>query len=228
MAEKRLCGEDAEFFHLSLSATLTGDGASTLNVLSGGAVGGYYRITAIAAASTFPAALLTVGYIFWDDGTLVPAVGDNCNLLTPVQDCSISGWSVSMSKGEIDVTTLCDLVTAFRAGKTDMSGSLTGIFTSGFTGTALTMHKPLMSQFITSITDPGGLHAVLTPSDTALWLGLYVDQGAVATDLEEVLFLPVRLTGHDIDASLNAAIGETINFRVDGSLTPVYYSHTMP
>jgi hypothetical protein len=133
-----------------------------------------------------------------------------------------------MSKGEIDVTTLCDVVTAFRAGKTDMSGSLTGIFTTGFTGTTLTMHAPLMSQFITSVTDPGGLHAVTRPSDTTLWLGLYLDQEAVTGNLEEILFLPVRLTGHDIDASLNAAIGETINFRVDGSQVPVYYSHTVP
>jgi hypothetical protein len=226
---KRLTGEDGEFYHITKSSKLVGNAVKTLDVnIGGGHVGGgYFQIAALAAVTVFDAAL-TIGDIFWDDGSMVPAIGDDCYYLAQAADCSITGWSLSFSKSEIETTTLCDTIKAFRAGKSDASGSLTAIRTTGGVAADILARNKFTSQFINLTTDDGaGNLAKYTINDDTLFAALYTDQETTATNIEEIIFVPMRLTSHDLEIALDSGQAETIAFRVDGSQYPQVYQRVI-
>lgn len=135
---QRLIGSDGYVIMTEIASALVGDGASDLDTLVGGGVGsgaGIYQIDTIAssgsAISALNSAFLTGDY-FYNDGTLVPAIGDNVIKLggytdSTERDTSIKSFEISLTKDKIDTTTLTDPLKTYRMGRSDASGTMTGV-----------------------------------------------------------------------------------------------------
>lgn len=141
MGKTRLVGNDGALYLQEEATAFVGDGLKTLDELAGGAAAsgagkGFYQVSALAASSAFSWTDAEAKDYFYNDGTLVPAVGDECIpialLASASEDTSIKSFELSLSKDKIDVTTLADKKQkTYRMGKADASGTLSGITTVG-------------------------------------------------------------------------------------------------
>ena len=139
MAKQKLIGNDGALYLVKdTSAELVGDVTQTLDELvdgdkASGDGAGFYRITALATALTtvFDFEGAKVGFYFYNDGTLVPAVGDKVKEMvlevSAVPDASIKSFEIALTKDKIEMTTLPDDIKTYRMGRTDASGTLSGI-----------------------------------------------------------------------------------------------------
>jgi hypothetical protein len=140
MEKDRLVGSDGKLVTVKLDSEVTGDGTKSLDELVGGEAAsgegaGWWSITAVGQTSAF-ASVLENGELFWDDGSLVPELGDACAFLAESEKADIQSFSIDFNKNEIDVTTLSDKVKRYRSGKTDMTGGLEGLTTLDVTDAA--------------------------------------------------------------------------------------------
>lgn len=153
MAKDRLIGNDGAIYLTEEVTAFVGDGTKTLDELATGTASsgkgkGFYRVEKMAtSASAFNWLDAQIGDYFYNDGTMKPKVGDDClpiALLNSVsEDTSIKSFEISLTKDKIDVTTLPDKVKTYRMGKTDASGTMSGI-------TSITNDK-IRSRFIDSM-----------------------------------------------------------------------------
>lgn len=141
----RTIGSDGLLFLKDGAITeLVGDGTKSLDELvkgTGGTGGagdkagdGFYKITAVdTTASAFTG--LGIGDYLYNDGKLVLKTGDKAVpiLLTQTDepDTSIKGFEISFTRDKTELTTMSDKMKTYRMGKTDASGSMTGITTIG-------------------------------------------------------------------------------------------------
>lgn len=128
---QRFVGNDARVAKATFGSTpIVGDGIVLLPE-------GIYMVLAVGGTTAFPSPaglgdVMEKGYIWTEDaGTFVPAVGDILIDLTLTDLCDISSFTMPFTKEQIDVSTLCDLIKKYRQGRSDMQGSITGIFTAG-------------------------------------------------------------------------------------------------
>jgi hypothetical protein len=118
MAIDRLTGADATLYKYT-------PGAAALESGTAGK-GKFYKIaTKASSASIFDG--FTVGDLWMGDGTSAFTTGDSAYLMTEtlIEDCS--SFSFELNADEIEVTVLKDQVKKYRKGKSDMSGTITGI-----------------------------------------------------------------------------------------------------
>jgi hypothetical protein len=237
MDKLKLIGEDAAIYEVTLGTALIGDAAQDLDDLVGGGVGsgeGWYRIvTKVDTASGLPAAL-TVDDWFYDDGaTIIMAVGDTASKGTFQTLCDITSLTNEASKTEIDVTTICDLVKAYRSGKVELTGAFEGVRSTGGTAAAITARNKLIEQMITVVTDDGaGVIATswdkTTPNDTLLWIFAFMYESTTSGDIEVVSILPIRLTSlTQTELTVDEKQGLNGAFRVDGGENPTEYQRTI-
>lgn len=237
MDRKKLIGEDAELYSATLGTAEDGDDVKDFDTLVGGGVGsgaGWWRIVVkLSAASGFPLAL-AAGDWFYDDGaTVIMATGESAQQATLTELCEISAYTVSATKAEIDVTTLCDIIKASRAGKAEMTGSFEGVRIVGGTAAQIAARNAIISQLVTVIEDDG-LATIATswtktePSDTLLWFFAYLHATATVTDVENLLILPIRLTSFE-EAGVTIDDKQIFNgaFKVDGSEHPQEYQRVI-
>ncbi len=129
----KLTGDDGYLQAATFGAEVAGDGLTQLPV-------GTYLITKVAAVSAFPAPALggdaaKAGDIISVEGVnvITPATDDNVVTLALADKCDVSSWTMEFTKEEIEVTTLCDDLKKYRAGKADMAGTVNGLFVTGLT-----------------------------------------------------------------------------------------------
>lgn len=131
----KLIGNDGYVCLGEIGSELVGNATSDFDTLAAGGVGsgkGFYQVTAIASSSSiFDWTGAKVGDYFWTDGTKVMATGDKAKALPTAVDASVKQFQISLSKQKIDTTALSDPMMTYRMGKTDASGSFTGITTIG-------------------------------------------------------------------------------------------------
>jgi hypothetical protein len=187
----RLTGEDGKAVKVTLGTELVGDGAQDLETLSGLTGITKYQITAIATSASVFAAGYAVGDIFWDDGsTLVMATGDKCKPLVE-SDCHIQSWSMSFSKSEIDVTTLCDGNKVYSPGKSDITGSLNGVFTIGTTDA----DDDLANAFVPVITDSIGSSVTINEiNNDNIYVELVKQDRETTGDIYIMYYMPIVVT----------------------------------
>ena len=134
---QKLIGDDGTIFDTILGTEVTGDGGTKVP-------NGVVIITAVDPSSSgWPgtsgasgAAQVGVGRILEireTDTDITPESGDKYVPLTLAELCDISAWGIQFSSDEIEITSFCDLDKRYRAGKDDMQGTLTGIYTVGVT-----------------------------------------------------------------------------------------------
>jgi len=141
MAINKLIGNDGFLSAQEVGADLVGDGLGDLDDLYAGGVGSgarFYEIITVADSTSALTALnaaFRAGDYFYNDGSLVLSAGtlvtDTVKALPGLfeaeKNTSIKSFEITLSKDKIDVTTLTDDLKTFRAGRSDASGSLTGI-----------------------------------------------------------------------------------------------------
>jgi hypothetical protein len=212
--EKRLIGEDAELY---LDEALVNKIAAGVTI-----VGNFYQVVAKGGSTALPAGL-DVGDWFVAESIITLATGDIVDEAAPTNFIDVTGYSVEMSKAEIDVTTLSDVIKSYRAGKTDMTGSFDGISTiNALAATDQVARNAVYARFINTITQDG---TTIVSSgggvDTLAYFFGYLNKTAVTGEVEEVLVLPVRLTSMTLaSVSVDGAQTFSGNFRIDGSKKP--------
>jgi hypothetical protein len=133
----KLIGSDGYVALGEIGSEVVGDAVKTLDELAGGVAAdgtgkGFWQVTGIAASgSVFNWTEAKVGDYFWDDGTLVPIVGDKAIQLPTSADTSIKSFEITLTADKIDTTTLTDDLKTYRMGRDDAAGTMTGVTTVG-------------------------------------------------------------------------------------------------
>lgn len=222
---ERLIGSDGKLVTVELGTALDGDGTSTLDELAGGSPAdgsgkGWYSISALAETSELPDGL-SVGDLFWDDGSLAPASGDSVQPLTETEKSDISNFSIEINRAEVDVSTISDNVKRYRAGKTDMTGSLEGITEIGVT----TAEGYIINNFIRVIEQAAdGTVTVSEVDDSPIYLKGVVQKSTVSGEKEAFIWAKVSILSTSLGAGGEDAQSFSGNFRVaPGDPEPTFY-----
>ncbi len=189
---KRLAGPDGKLQSGKFGTPIT-TGDTTAGV--------WYRIVAKGGATALPTNA-PQGYLVKTPSPITLAVGDSVEPWEGVDFCDVQSWSMEFEKASIDVTTLCDDVRTYRAGKTDLTGSLEGVMTVGITDA----EGGFQNQFVTiakldaAQTSPDD-YKVYPAQGAAIYAFLYTDKTNVTGEEETLYFLPLELTGFSASAT---------------------------
>jgi hypothetical protein len=222
---ERLIGSDGKLVTVELGTELNGDGQKTLDELAGGTAGdgigkGWYRVSALAASSALPSGL-SVGDLFWDDGTLVPVSGDSVQPLSETEKSDITNFSIEINRAEVDVTTISDNVKRYRAGKTDMTGSLEGITDLGITTAA----GYIINNFIRVIEQAAdGAVTVNSIDDSPIYLKGVIQKSTASGEKEAFIWAKVSILSTSLGAGGEDSQSFSGNFRIaPGDPEPTFY-----
>lgn len=229
-AKERLVGSDGKLVTVTLGSALTGDDTSDLDELAGGTSGdgtgaGWYEVASISDGTSALDSNLSVGDLFWDDGTMVLASGtssdDEVKPLSETEKADIQSFSIEMSRAEIDVTTLSDGVKRYRAGKTDMTGSMEGLTTLGET----TDGGYIVNNFIRVITQSSaGAVTIAEVDDDPIYIKGVIQKDTSAGETESFLWAKVNILSSSLGASGEDAQSFSSNFRIaPGDPEPTLY-----
>lgn len=206
---QKFVGDDGFVKKATFGAEIAGDGVTPLPV-------GTYLITKVASSSAFPAPALggtaaAPGDIITvaTGVTITPATDDDVVTLVLADQCDISSWAMEFSKEEIEVTTLCDSVKKYRAGKADMSGTMNGVFTAGTTDAT----DGNLRQFIDIAKQDAGASFDRFAQQEAILLGFwYINDD---TNLADQMFVvaPFQLFGQGLGGEIGAAQSFSSAFR---------------
>lgn len=171
-----------------------------------------YVVKTIGGSSALPAGV-EVGKSFVSDGTEdITASGDVVVKLLETDKCDVTSWAFDLSKPEIDVSTLCDEVNKYLAGRPDLSGTLEGIYKIGTTD----VDDGILNSFIDIVRQagPGGAVTVDQSGDGQLVLLLYKQKDTTAGETEQVYVAPVTITSYSDTVSGQDAQAFTTAFRI--------------
>jgi len=223
---KTLIGDDSMIFTADLGQTeFEGSGDKTIAELTGsGPCGDIRRVMCVITSradedSIFPDGL-KAGELFPALGTEVPNSGDRFRLLNLTHVADASGWSLSITQGEIDVTRLSDQFRKYRLGKKDAQLSLTSIFTVGISdkpGGVINRNMKL----VTHAAD--GSYTVTDEANRALYMLGYVNKAALPEETDNFVFCQIYL----YNVRLGGQSGSAQSYDAAGRLTgidPVFYS----
>ena len=211
---ERLTGNDGKLVTVTYGEEVT----------TGALLEQWYEVTAIAATSGF-AAITVVGDLVWGDGiTLVNS--DKAKPLVEAEQADITSFNLEISKAEIDVTTMSDTVRRYRAGKTDMTGSLEGITTLGETDSAGWVLNNFLAVNRTAA--DGTITKSAIDSSPLYIKGVIQRDTSTAGEQEAFLWARVTILGTSLGAGGDDAQSFSSNFRVaPGNPDPTLYLRTI-
>lgn len=216
MARDRLEGDYGKFVKAVLGAEVSSGTTLTDET--------WYLVTAIDGSSSgFPAGA-QVGYLLRSGGTETLAGDDTAKPLTLTDLCDIQNWGMDFSKAEIDVTTLCDDQKKYLAGKTDITGSSTGVYTIGTTDA----NGGIQNNFV-AIVEASGTYTIHEIDDGTLYVQLVTQKDDSAGETEQFYFAPITLTSFSQGATEGEAQTFDSSFRISPDETNgvklAYYSY---
>ena len=208
-AKDRLIGADATLYTFTFGSTLnTGTMAS----------GSWYKIASISGAVTFPAGY-AVGNLYLGNGQALNA-GNTAALGTSVVVADASSFEIAFIRDETEVTVLTDDVKKYRAGKSDLSGTINGInFISE-------MQKPgsIANRFFKIVNATAGNVSTLTAVEGGALYGQFFIQDDTATvgETHAFLFGQIELFGYNLGAAVADAQSWSSGLRMIGN-DPILY-----
>lgn len=209
---KRLTGKDGKVFLATKGAEATGDGTTKLTK------GSFYIPTVIlATGSGFPANA-KVGVVLVGDGTSAPKATEKYIPLTNAPQCDITSANVEFTKGEIDITTLCDDIMKYAAGMTEATGSLEGITTIG-------KSEPFIAKFVdVQKQAANGTITTTAQNDDVVIVALELNKADSSDADVAYFFTPAVITSFNLGVTINEAQTFTSNFRIaqDDVLQPAF------
>lgn len=226
MATKRLTSENAAIFRADEGTEVVGDGTDTLDELAGGLAAsgdgaGYWLITAIDDVSSGFATNLEVGMVFYDAGTLVLEDGDKAKPLSKETMSDVQSFTFEFSVDEIETTTLADEYKVYNLGKTDMTGTIEGVFEKGTTDVA----GGIMNKFVRVVRQAAaGTVTVTAVDDSPIFVMAFIDANTTAGETEGFFFAQVQLLGANLGASQSDKQSWSSSVRLaPGVYTPTLY-----
>ena len=213
MSKERLVGSDGKLVTVTYDDELVGAGESIEET-------GWHEITGIGEISDLPANV-SVGDLVWLEKNDTLAAGDKVKRLIESEKSDVTNFNIEISKAEIDVTTLSDGVKRYRAGKTDMTGSLEGITTLGQTDAA----GGVINSFIRIVQQAAaGTVAVNEVDDSPLYIKGVIQKDDSPDEKEAFVWARVILLGTSLGASGEDAQSFSSNFRIaPGEPDPTLY-----
>jgi len=221
---KKLSYADGTGFKVEFGSLIIGDGIETLVDDT------WYAVKSVKASGSALPTNLEAKYVFRGDAGIVPEVGDDVYPITLTELCDIQNWSMDFSKDEIEVTTLCDLLKNYLAGRSDLSGTLEGITTLGITDEA----DGFITKFIDKVKQVADLSSVtLTKANnTKIFLKLDINKENQVGDTEvhATYFMPVIITSFTAGVNNGEAQTFTSAFRTASNdfLVPHLYENEQP
>lgn len=225
----KLVGSDGTLFTAVIGTEIVGDNITPL-------AAGYYVVTAIAGSSNFPASAGTgaidirVGDLIKVGTTaLTPNTGDNVKPLTLTERCDVQSWTLNFTADEIETTTFCDLVKTYEVGKTDSSGTITGITSIGTT----TGPDGFLRQFTDTIEQDDQTQYDVYAKNTSLIFALLTANKEGSAKGDEIdYFAPINIFSSDIGGDQASAQTFTTTFRIgtatDTTVNPALYRFAVP
>jgi len=212
---QKFTGDDGFIQRATFGAEIAGDGATPFPAP------GIYLVTAVAAASTLPAAALggtstSAGdiLVLETGDSVTGAVGDDVVTLTPVDQCDISSWVMEFTKAEIDVSTLCDSVMKYRAGKADMNGTMNGIFNAG-TSDSTTGN---LREFLPIVKQDGDTSLDRFDVSATVFLGFFYTSYVAGIADKMYVVAPYQIYGNALGGEIGSAQSFSAPFKF-GNLT---------
>jgi len=202
MAKKRLTSENAKIVRITEGTELTGNGTDTIDVLAGGSIGdgtgeGYYLVSAIGNSSALPANL-EVKMVFWDEGSLVPATGDKIIPMDVAKMSDVQGFTFEFAVDEIETTTLDDELKVYSLGKTDLTGSIEGVFELGTTEAS----GGIMNKFVRVVKQAAaGTVTVSDVDNQPIFVMAFINKTETSNDTEGFFFAQMQLLGANLGAT---------------------------
>lgn len=194
-AINRLTGADASLQKATFGAALATGSATK---------GAWYKIIALTGTTVFPAGYV-VGDLIQGEVSMTFSATNSASQATfaDVQDCS--SFSFDITSDEIDVTVLIDGVKKYRKGKTDMSGTISGInFVS-----EMEKAGSILNRFLRTVTGDsiGAVTAVINNVDNSAYYIRAMLNDDVTTVGEKQVFLTgqVELFGYKLGADVGSA-----------------------
>lgn len=218
MADKRLIGEDASLSKFVEGTLMEGDGGAIITV-----TGTIYKIAAIAETDSALPTDFVVGDYYYEPDSIVLAVGDN---VYPIEETVVTyckSWAMTVSSDETETTVLKDTVKKYRKGKTDVSGTITGIMTTDDLKTA----GSITNRFFKVITVTSGV--ALTNADihgidkSDYFIKAYLNDSDISGDTQAFLLAQIELLGSNLGAEMGSAQEWSSDIRMVGN-DPVLYT----
>lgn len=222
MATKRLTELDGSLSKGTIGSTIVGDGVTAIPA------DGYYLVKAVATSgSTLPTGI-EANYLVYLTTSDTPAVGDDVAPATFTEMCYVQNGTVSLSRDEIETTTLCDDIKTFNAGRTDLTGSFDGIYEAGNSEIL-----ELVNRFIDTVelSADGSTATVSQQNNDIFYLQFEVNKESTNDEPLQFYFLPITILTAENGITQGAAQTFTSSFRVtdDGanSVNPALYSRAV-
>ena len=231
--EMPLVGDDGSFMTGTLGDIITGDAIKTIDALikekkSEANGEGYYIIKKMAAESSVIPKGMKVGELYPALGTEVLATGDELQRLdlTKVGDCT--GWEISITQSEIEVTRLKDHYKKYRLGKKDASGTVNSIMTLGESDRPEGMVGRSIKLFRRENTPEGSQKVTVTEeANKALYFLGWVRETELAGETKAFIFGQVYLSNVKLGGQSGSAQSYDSNMRLTGP-DPIFYSLDNP
>lgn len=215
MEKERLIGSDGKLVTVKFGTEVT----------AGALAEKWYFVTGVANSTGFPAGIKAGDLVWGEDITL--ETGDKVKPLNETEQADITSFSIEITKAEIDVTTLADGTRRYRAGKTDMSGSLEGITSLGQTDKA----GWVLNNFIkVGRVAANGEMTLQQKDDSSIYMkGVLQKDNTTPGEQEAFVWARVILLSSSLGASGEDAQSFSSNFRIaPGNPEPTLYVRTIP
>lgn len=215
MANKdRLVGSDATLYKGTVSGNPVATGAMV--------AGGIYKIATISGTTVF-ASGYEVGDLVLGDPAKTLSSTNSAYLVSTSEALDVTEFSVDLSAAEIEVTTLSDDVSKYRKGKTDLSGSMSGInFISEMKKDGSFLNRFLRTVTTTSAYSLSG--SVNTVDESELIGVFYLQKDAATTgETMAVMLASIELFGYKAGGTIADAQTWESGFRVTGNDPIVFF-----
>lgn len=202
----RLVGADATLYKGTIPAAATTSGTMV--------EGAIYKIATISGTTVF-AEGFEVGDYFLGDATKSLSAANSAYLVATAEAADVTEFSMEFSADEIEVTTLPDDVKKYRRGKTDLSGSVSGInFVS-----EMKKAGSIANRFLRTVTVTSGFgNATMNLVDGDQLVGVFYLQKDTTTPAETtaILVAEIELFGYNLGAAVADAQTWESGMRVIG------------
>ena len=202
----RLVGADATLYKGTIPSAATTSGSMV--------EGAIYKIATISGTTVFPAGF-EVGDYFLGDSTKTLTADNSAYLIAAEEAADATEFSIEFRADEIEVTTLPDDVKKYRRGKTDLSGSISGInFVS-----EMKKAGSIANRFLRTVTVTSGYGtATMNLVDGDQLVGVFYLQkdSTSVNETTAILVAEIELFGYNLGASVGDAQNWESGLRVIG------------
>ena len=214
--EKRLIGDDGRLAKGSLAASATTDVFENDS---------WYQITAKAAAGSVFGDLV-VGDFYYAPIEIAATLGDEAKRLTLTTILDLSGWSLSITGDEVEVTVLADKYKKYRRGKLDANGTARFVFIKGITD----IEDGMANYFfdVVEIDDTGTVTVRSDKLTDPLYVVGYMFEGDAEAEVTLATVLSVEFFSFPMNFNISEAVTMEIPFRLTGDDDPILYRIEVP